>query len=64
MPSMSGGSPTAYDRQLATSLGAFAARCALEGRFGIMAALRGTEIVAVPIDDAVASLRTVPPALS
>ena len=38
------------------------ARCALEGRFGIMAALRGTEIVAVPIDDAVASLRTVPPA--
>ncbi len=57
-----GGSPTAYDRQLATSLGAFAARCALEGRFGIMAALRGTEIVAVPIDDAVASLRTVPPA--
>ena len=56
-----GGAPTAYDRLLATSLGGFAARCALEGRFGVMAALRGTAVVAVPIDEAVASLRTVPP---
>lgn len=55
-----GGSPTAYDRLLATSLGAFAARCALQGQFGVMAALRGTAVVAVPIDEAVASLRTVP----
>ncbi len=55
-----GGSPTAFDRLLATSLGSFAARCAIEGRFGVMAASRGTEVIAVPIDEAVASLRTVP----
>lgn len=55
-----GGSPTAFDRLLATNFGAFAARCAIEGRFGVMAALRGTQIVAVPIATAVAATRTVP----
>ena len=32
----------------------------LEGRFGEMAALRGADVVAVPLEDAVAELRTVP----
>ncbi len=47
-----GGTPSAYDRVLATRLGVCAARQALAGNFGTMAAVRGTEIVAVPITDA------------
>ncbi len=56
-----GGSPTAFDRVLATRFGAFAARLAGEGRFGMMAALRGTEIIAVPIRDAIERLKLVSP---
>jgi ATP-dependent phosphofructokinase / diphosphate-dependent phosphofructokinase len=55
-----GGSPTAHDRVLATRFGLKAAELVLEGRFGMMASLRGDEIVAVPIADAVAELKTVP----
>jgi 6-phosphofructokinase 1 len=58
-----GGSPTAHDRVLATRYGVFAAELALAGRFGQMAALRGGEIVAAPLEDATAELRTVPRAL-
>jgi 6-phosphofructokinase 1 len=56
-----GGSPTAYDRILATRFGVAAAECACRGESGVMVALRGTEIVSVPIADSIASLRTVPP---
>jgi 6-phosphofructokinase 1 len=56
-----GGSPTAYDRILATRFGVAAADCVCEGRSGVMVALRGTEIVPVPIEDAISTLRTVPP---
>ena len=56
-----GGSPTAYDRILATRFGVAAAECACQGKSGVMVALRGNEIVPVPIVDAIASLRTVPP---
>jgi ATP-dependent phosphofructokinase / diphosphate-dependent phosphofructokinase len=55
-----GGSPTAHDRVLATRFGLKAADLVLEGKFGMMASLRGDEIVAVPIADAVAELKTVP----
>jgi 6-phosphofructokinase 1 len=55
-----GGSPTAHDRVLATRFGLKAAELVFDGSFGQMAALRGNEIVAVPIADAVASLKTVP----
>ena len=41
-----GGTPTAYDRILATRYGLLAAELALEKRFGLMTALRGTEVVA------------------
>jgi ATP-dependent phosphofructokinase / diphosphate-dependent phosphofructokinase len=58
-----GGTPTAYDRVLATRYGVFAADLALDGRFGQMASLRGTEIVAVPLSEAVAEIRRVPPEL-
>ncbi|HYF59551.1 MAG TPA: ATP-dependent 6-phosphofructokinase [Burkholderiaceae bacterium] len=56
-----GGSPTAYDRILATRFGVAAAEAACRGESGVMVGLRGTEIVTAPIADAISSLRTVPP---
>jgi 6-phosphofructokinase 1 len=56
-----GGSPTAYDRILATRFGVAAAQAACRGEDGVMVALRGTQVVAVPIAEAIATLRTVPP---
>ena len=48
-----GGTPTAYDRVLATRYGLLAADLALERRFGQMTALRGMDVVAAPLDEAV-----------
>jgi phosphofructokinase-like protein len=56
-----GGSPTARDRVLATRFGLEAADLVHDRRFGQMAALRGDDVVAVPLRDAVAELKTVPP---
>jgi ATP-dependent phosphofructokinase / diphosphate-dependent phosphofructokinase len=47
-----GGTPTAYDRVLATRFGLKAVELIREKRFGFMASLRGTDIVAVPIEEA------------
>lgn len=47
-----GGTPTAYDRVLATRFGLKAIALIRERQFGYMASLRGTEIVAVPIEEA------------
>ena len=55
-----GGSPTAFDRNLATRYGYYAVRFAAEGKFGQMVALRGTEMVPVPLTEAVGRLRSVP----
>jgi phosphofructokinase-like protein len=55
-----GGTPTAYDRVLATRLGLAAIDAVHAGRWGMMAALHGTEITLVPVADAVSQLRTVP----
>ncbi len=55
-----GGSPTAYDRVLATRYGLLAADLAMARRYGLMTALRGTEVVAVPLADAVAEIKAVP----
>jgi ATP-dependent phosphofructokinase / diphosphate-dependent phosphofructokinase len=55
-----GGSPTAHDRVLATRYGLKAAELVHSGAWGQMAALRGDKIVAVPLSDAVAELKTVP----
>ncbi|KEI44260.1 6-phosphofructokinase [Saccharopolyspora rectivirgula] len=55
-----GGTPTAYDRVLATRFGLHAIDAVTDGDFGTMVALRGTEIVRVPLRDATASLKTVP----
>ncbi len=54
-----GGSPTAYDRVIATRFGVEAIDAAHEGEFGVMVALRGTDIVRVPIEDGVSQLKTV-----
>ncbi|KAB8192808.1 ATP-dependent 6-phosphofructokinase [Nonomuraea phyllanthi] len=55
-----GGTPTAYDRVLATRFGLQAIDAAHEGDYGTMVALRGTEIVRVGLDEATAELKTVP----
>jgi 6-phosphofructokinase 1 len=54
-----GGSPTAYDRVIATRLGVEAIDAVDEGTFGIMVALRGTDIVRVPLEEGVDQLKTV-----
>jgi len=54
-----GGSPTAYDRVIATRFGIEAIDAAHEGDYGVMVALRGTEIRRIPIEQAVAQLKTV-----
>lgn len=58
-----GGTPTAFDRVLATRFGVAAADLAVAARFGTMVALRGSELVDVPLADACAEIRGVPPAL-
>jgi phosphofructokinase-like protein len=58
-----GGSPTAFDRILATKFGIAAIDLVKDGKFGFMAALRGNEIISVPIKDAVCKLKTVDPKL-
>jgi len=54
-----GGSPTAFDRMLGTRFGVFAAELVEEKKWGMMASLKGTDIVAVPLADAVGTLKTV-----
>ncbi len=54
-----GGTPTARDRVLATRFGLKAADLALAGEFGQMAALRGDDIVSVPLAEATAKLKVV-----
>jgi ATP-dependent phosphofructokinase / diphosphate-dependent phosphofructokinase len=56
-----GGTPTAFDRVLATRLGVAAIDAAHEERWGTMPALRGTRITLVPLSEAVEHLRTVSP---
>jgi len=56
-----GGSPSPFDRILATRFGAAAVRLVAEGGFGRMVALRSTRIVSIPLAEAVHSLRLVDP---
>ncbi|WP_327246863.1 6-phosphofructokinase [Streptomyces sp. NBC_01320] len=58
-----GGTPSAFDRWLATRFGLHAIEAVRDGDYGVMVALRGTDIVRVPIADATARLKTVDPAL-
>jgi 6-phosphofructokinase 1 len=56
-----GGSPIAFDRILASRFGKAAADLLARGDFGKMVALRGDEVVAVPIKDAVSRMKYVDP---
>ncbi len=55
-----GGSPTAYDRILATRFGIAAADLIKNGDFGKMVSLQGEKIVSVPLKEAVKANRIVP----
>jgi len=55
-----GGTPTAYDRVLATRFGLHAIDAVHDGDSGVMVALRGTDIVRVPLREATRELKTVP----
>jgi phosphofructokinase-like protein len=52
-----GGSPTAFDRMLATRYGVGAIDLVHEGKFGRMVALKGNDITSVPIADAISRTR-------
>jgi phosphofructokinase-like protein len=56
-----GGTPTAFDRVLATRFGLHAVEAVHDEAFGSMVALRGTAIVRVPIAEATRELKLVPP---
>jgi 6-phosphofructokinase 1 len=58
-----GGTPTAFDRVLATRFGLHAIDAAHEGAWGKMTALRATDIVLVDLADATKELKLVPPEL-
>jgi phosphofructokinase-like protein len=58
-----GGTPSPFDRWLATRFGLHAIDAVRDGDWGKMVALRGTDIVRVPLKDATAQLKTVSPAL-
>jgi phosphofructokinase-like protein len=58
-----GGTPTAFDRVLATRFGLHAIDAAHEGQWGKMAALRSTDIKLVDLSEATAELKTVPESL-
>ncbi len=55
-----GGTPTAYDRVLATRFGVNAADAAHSGEYGMMVSLRGQEIGRVPLAEPVRQLKLVP----
>jgi 6-phosphofructokinase 1 len=54
-----GGTPTAYDRMLATRYGIAAIDLVHQGKFGQLVVLKGTMIGSIPIADAIAKTRTV-----
>ncbi|GEB52293.1 MULTISPECIES: 6-phosphofructokinase [Streptomyces] len=58
-----GGTPTAYDRWLATRFGLHAIDAVRDEDWGSMVALRGTDIVRVPLSQATEKLKTVAPEL-
>jgi phosphofructokinase-like protein len=57
-----GGSPTPFDRWLATRYGAAAVRAAIGKKFGRMVALRNSAIIEIPLAEALAAPKRVDPA--
>jgi len=56
-----GGSPNAFDRMLATNFGSAAVRALARGKRGVMVSLHAANIRTVPLAEAIANLKTVPP---
>ncbi len=54
-----GGSPTAFDRILATRFGIAAIDLVHKGKFGYMVAIKGNNIVSVPLKDVIGKRKTV-----
>ena len=55
-----GGGPNAYDRLLALRFGAAAVQLVRDGCFGCMVALDPPDVLAVPLGQAIAKIKTVP----
>ncbi len=55
-----GGTPTAFDRWVATRFGLHAIAAVREGAYGLMVALRGTDILREPLAEATRELKLVP----
>jgi 6-phosphofructokinase 1 len=55
-----GGTPSAYDRVLATRFGSLAVELVQRGEFGVMTALRAPDVIAVPLEQVVGRIRLVP----
>jgi 6-phosphofructokinase len=58
-----GGTPTARDRVLATRYGVFACDLVKDQKWGYMAALKGDDVVAVPLAEATRELHLIDPGL-
>ena len=56
-----GGSPTPFDRLLASACGAGAVRAIADGKFGHLVAWRDNDVVTVPLERAIRELKRVPP---
>jgi 6-phosphofructokinase 1 len=54
-----GGIPTVFDRILGLRCGVTAADLIAQGKFGFMAALKGNEVIGVPLEKAVSKLKVV-----
>lgn len=55
-----GGTPTSYDRNLATAFGAYAATMVARGDFGKMVALQNNSLCAVPLEQVAGKNKLVP----
>ncbi|MDD5924413.1 MAG: ATP-dependent 6-phosphofructokinase [Clostridia bacterium] len=55
-----GGSPCPYDRVLSSRLGTAAAQLIIEKKYGNMVAVKGNDIVAVPLEEVAGKIKTVP----
>lgn len=55
-----GGTPTAFDRILATRYGVRAVELAVKGEFGRMVSLKGTSVTSVTIEEAIQKQRLIP----
>jgi 6-phosphofructokinase 1 len=56
-----GGVPTPFDRILATRFGTYAAEMLARGEYNCMVALKGSDVVAVPLEEVAGKVKLVPP---